>query len=69
MNTRISGSWIVYLRKKKHISQLVLASYLGISPETLRKIEGGKKVPDQKVRKKLADCFGAEQFEGCWDDC
>lgn len=69
MNTRISGSWIVYLRKKKHISQLVLASYLGISPATLRKIEGGKKAPDQKVRKKLADCFGAEQFEGCWDDC
>lgn len=69
MNTRISGYWIVYLRKKKHISQLVLASYLGISPATLRKIEGGKKVPDQKVLKKLADCFGAEQFEGCWDDC
>ena len=69
MNAEKTGALITYERCKRHISQLALAAYLGIDPATLRKIEASEKVPDQKIRKKLADCFGAEQFEGCWDDC
>lgn len=66
-NNGISGSMVVYERCRRHMSQKTLANYLGISVPTLRKIETGEKVPDEAVKAKLCEEFGAERFEGCWE--
>lgn len=66
-NNGISGSMVVYERCRRHMSQKTLANYLGISVPTLRKIETGEKVPDETVKSKLREEFGAERFEGCWE--
>lgn len=67
MNAAMSGSLIIYERCKRHMSQNTLAHYLGISIPALRKIERGEKVPDDTVKAKLCEEFGAERFEGCWE--
>lgn len=66
-NNSISGSMVVYERCRRHMSQKTLADYLGISVPALRKIERGEKVPDETVKAKLCEEFGAEPFEGCWE--
>lgn len=63
----VSGSMVVYERCRRHMSQKTLADYLGISVRTLHKIETGEKVPDETVKAKLREEFGAERFEGCWE--
>lgn len=67
MNNAISGSMIIYSRCRRHVSQKDLAEVLGVSARTLRKIERGEKVPDEKLRGKIVDYFGEpERFENCW---
>lgn len=63
----VSGSMVVYERCRHHMSQKTLENYLGISVPALRKIERGEKVPDETVKAKLREEFGAERFEGCWE--
>lgn len=66
-NNSISGSMVVYERCRRHMSQKTLANYLGISERSLRKIERGQAIPDETVKAKLREEFGAEPFEGCWE--
>lgn len=68
MNAEKTGALITYERCKRHISQLALAAYLGIDPATLRKIERGDKLPDEKVMEKLDHLFGADKFNGCREE-
>lgn len=63
----VSGSMVVYERCRRHLSQKTLANYLGISERSLRKIERGQAIPDETVKAKLREEFGAEPFEGCWE--
>ena len=67
MNAAMSGSLVIHERCKRHMSQNTLAHNLGISITALRKIERGEKVPDEAVKAKLREEFGAERFEGCWE--
>lgn len=66
-NNSVSGSIIIYERCRRKMSQKALAEILGISDTTLRKIERGEKVPDDTVKAKLCEEFGADRFEGCWE--
>ena len=68
MNAKVSGSRIVYERCKKHISQVALATYLRLDPATLQKIESGERIPDAETREKLSFLFGADKFNGCWEE-
>lgn len=63
----VSGSIIIYERRRRKMSQKALAEILGISEKSLRKIERGQAIPDEATKAKLREKFGAERFAGCWE--
>ena len=46
------------LRKSKNITQLDVATAIGVSPQVLSRYERGEREPDYKTLCKLADFFG-----------
>lgn len=46
------------LRKSKNITQLDVATSIGVSPQVLSRYERGEREPDYKTLCKLADFFG-----------
>ena len=46
------------LRKSKNITQLDVATVIGVSPQVLSRYERGEREPDYKTLCKLADLFG-----------
>ena len=46
------------LRKSKNITQLDVATVIGVSPQVLSRYERGEREPDYKTLCKLADFFG-----------
>lgn len=51
------------LRKSKNITQLDVATAIGISPQVLSRYERGEREPDYKTLCKLADFFGVSVDE------
>ncbi|WP_053984778.1 helix-turn-helix domain-containing protein [Niameybacter massiliensis] len=62
MNIKL-GEKIKYLRKKKNISQEILANYLGISFQAVSKWENGATMPDVCLIPALASFFGVSTDE------
>lgn len=51
------------LRKSKNITQLDVATAIGVSPQVLSRYERGEREPDYKTLCKLADFFGVSVDE------
>ncbi len=51
------------LRKSKSITQLDVATAIGVSPQVLSRYERGEREPDYKTLCKLADFFGVSVDE------
>ena len=63
MNTYITGSVIKALRESKGITQLQLASELGVTDKAVSKWETGKGLPDISLIEALSKALGVSVME------
>ena len=57
MKDNILGKRITLLREEKGINQIELAKILNVSNTTLSQYESGKRVPNDEIKKHLAEYF------------
>jgi predicted ATPase/DNA-binding XRE family transcriptional regulator len=57
------GKWLQQRRKARDLSQEQLAEQIGVSPETIRKIERGTRRPSKEVAELLARALGVPENE------